>query len=271
MKYGFIGAGNMVSAIIKGMTIGTKSFNGSDIYVSSKSKNSAQNISKECGCNFCDSNSITASNSDILVLGVKPHIIEKVIPEIKDIIEKKNPVVISIAAGKTINYLEELLPEKTPIIRVMPNINSKIGASTTGICINKYVDAETKEIAINMFKTIGSVIELDESQFSIFSVIGGASVAFAYLYMDALAHAGVKAGMTKKQALEITAETVLGSAKMILEGNESPWNLIDQVCSPGGTTIEGISSLQENCFESTIVKAFDAVLAKDALLGQKKN
>lgn len=270
MKYGFIGAGNMVSAIIKGMTIGTKSFEGSDIYVSSKNGTSAQNLAKECGCNYCETNIEVASNCDILILGVKPHILETVFLEIKKVLQEKSPIIVSIAAGKTIDYLESFLKENSPVIRVMPNINSKIGASTTGICVNKYVSNDVKNDVIDVFKSVGSVVEVDESHFAIFSVIGGASVAFAYLYMDALAHAGLKAGMTKKQALEVTAETVLGSAKMILESGESPWNLIDQVCSPGGTTIEGICSLQDNNFEATIVKAFDAVLAKDTLLGQKK-
>ena len=121
-----------------------------------------------------------------------------------------------------------------------------------------------------MFSTIGSVIEISEEQFSIFSVIGGASVAFVYLYIDALSRAALKAGMPKKQALEITAQTVLGSAKMVLESGEHPWVLIDQVCSPGGTTIEGICSLEQNGFESTIVNAFDAVLQKDKWIGEKK-
>ena len=121
-----------------------------------------------------------------------------------------------------------------------------------------------------MFATIGTVLEIAEQQFSMFSVIGGASVAFAYLYIDALSRAALKAGMSKKQALEITAQTVLGSAKMILESGEHPWELIDQVCSPGGTTIEGVCALQENGFESTLVKAFDAVLQKDKWIARKQ-
>ncbi|HBF65306.1 MAG TPA: hypothetical protein DDW34_05620 [Clostridium sp.] len=152
----------------------------------------------------------------------------------------------------------------------MPNINAKIGASTTGLCVNSFVSPPQKHLVKEIFETIGTVAEIEESQFSIFSVIGGASVAFAYLYMDALAHAALKAGMPKKQALQLTAETVLGSAKMVLESGEAPWPLIDQVCSPGGTTIEGVTTLQGGGFESVLVKAFDAVLAKDKAIGEKK-
>ena len=121
-----------------------------------------------------------------------------------------------------------------------------------------------------MFQTIGTVAEVEESQVDVFSVIGGAAPAFAYLYIDALARAAVKAGMPKKQALEITAATVLGSAKMVLESGEHPWALVDQVCSPGGTTIEGVTALQANGFESTLCKAFDAVLEKDKKIAGKK-
>ncbi len=270
MNFGFIGAGNMVSAIVKGMTIGTKSYDGNCIYVTSKSGITAEELAKTCSAHFCKTASEVVAASDVLVLGVKPHVLAEILPNMKADIDKKKPLIISIAAGKTLEYIGSLLSERTPIVRVMPNINGKIGASTTGICKNDFVTAEQFQIAKEMFSTIGTVIEIAEQQFSVFSVIGGASVAFAYLYMDALSRAALKAGMTKKQALEITAETVLGSAKMVLESGEHPYALIDQVCSPGGTTIEGICSLQSNNFESTIISAFDAVLQKDKWIARKK-
>ncbi|WP_317855092.1 pyrroline-5-carboxylate reductase [Chakrabartyella piscis] len=270
MKFGFIGAGNMVGAIVKGMTIGTQSFKGSDIYVTSKGKVSAQNLAEVCGCHFCETSVDVVANSDVVILGVKPHILEQILPDLLPVFTEKKPIVVSIAAGKTLDYLASLLPAETKILRVMPNINAKIGASTSGICGNAFVTETETTLITNMFQTVGSVIPIDEAYFSQFMVIGGSSVAFVYLYMDALAHAGVKAGLSKKQALEIAAETVLGSAKMILESGEAPWQLIDQVCSPGGTTIEGVLELQANGFESTIAKAFDAVLAKDKLLGAPK-
>ena len=270
MKFGFIGAGNMAGAIIKGMTIGTKSYKGEDITVTSKTVTSAAKLAELCGANAVQTAAEVVAASDVLVLAVKPHVLATVVPPLKGEIAARKPLVISIAAGKTLDYLAELLPEGTPIIRVMPNINAKIGASTSGMCVNGYVTEEQKAIAREMFATIGTVAEIDEGQFGIFSVIGGASVAFAYIYMDALARAALKAGMPKKQALQITAETVLGSARMVLESGEAPWPLVDQVCSPGGTTIEGVTTLQANGFESTLVKAFDAVLEKDQKIGGKK-
>lgn len=270
MNFGFIGAGNMVSAIVKGMTIGTKSYEGSCIYITSKSGTSAQELAKITSANYCKNAQEVISFSDVLILGVKPHVLSEILPQLKKEIDEKKPLIISIAAGKTLEYLASFLQPETPIIRVMPNINAKIGASTTGICKNAFVTEKQLTTAKNIFSTIGSITEISEEQFSIFSVLGGASVAFAYLYIDALSRAALKAGMPKKQALEITSQTVLGSAKMILEGKEQPWSLIDQVCSPGGTTIEGICALEENGFESTLVKAFDAVLNKDKWIGEKK-
>ena len=126
----------------------------------------------------------------------------------------------------------------------MPNINAKVGCATSAFCTTETVSDEQKAIVKKLFSTVGAVTELSEKMFSIHSVIGGAAPAFAYLYIDALSRAAVKAGMPKKQALELTAQTVLGSAKMVLESGEHPWELIDQVCSPGGTTIEGVCSLE---------------------------
>ncbi|MEA5056650.1 MAG: pyrroline-5-carboxylate reductase [Anaerotignum propionicum] len=270
MKFGFIGAGNMVGAIVKGMTLGEGVFEGKNIYLSSKSVASAQTLAMECGANACQSSKEVIANSDVVILGVKPNVLSVLLPELKADFQEKKPLIVSIAAGKTLEYLADFFPEETPIVRVMPNINAKIGASTTGLCVNSFVSPPQKHLVKEIFETIGTVAEIEESQFSIFSVIGGASVAFAYLYMDALAHAALKAGMPKKQALQLTAETVLGSAKMVLESGEAPWPLIDQVCSPGGTTIEGVSALQGGGFESVLVKAFDAVLAKDKAIGEKK-
>lgn len=270
MNFGFIGAGNMVSAIVKGMTLGTGSYEGKNIFISSKSSSSAKKLAEECGANACASSKEVIQNSDVVILGVKPNVLPIILQELQKDFEVKKPLVVSIAAGKTLEYLGGYFSEKMAVVRVMPNINAKIGASTTGLCTNEFVSDQQRQLVRDIFSTIGTVAEIEESQFSIFSVIGGASVAFAYLYMDALAHAALKAGMPKKQALQLTAETVLGSAKMVLESCEAPWPLIDQVCSPGGTTIEGVIALQEGGFESTLVKAFDAVLAKDKAIGEKK-
>ena len=258
MKFGFIGAGNMAAAIIKGMTIGTKSYKGEDISVTSKTVTSAQKLADLCGAVALFSAADVVKESDVLVLAVKPHVLASVVPALKEEIAAKKPLVVSIAAGKTLDYLAELLPEGTPIVRVMPNINAKIGASTNGMCANAFVTEEQKKIVKGMFETIGTVIEVDEAHFGIFTVLAGSAPAFHYLYMDALARAAVKAGMPKKQALEIAAAAVAGSAKMVLESGKHPGELKDMVCSPGGTTIAAVHALEKGGFRGAVIDAVAA-------------
>ena len=269
MKFGFIGAGNMAGAIVKGM-MASGAYSGSDILLTSKTVTSAQKLAEDTGATALPTSQQVIAEADVLVLAVKPHVLPTLLPALQEEIAAKAPLVVSIAAGKTLPELAEMLPEGIPIVRVMPNINAAIGASTSGLCVNTRVTAEQKGLVRAMFETIGTVAEVTEEQFSIFTVLGGSAPAFAYLYMDALARAGVKAGMNKQQALQIVAETVLGSAKMVLESQDVPWALVDRVCSPGGTTIEGIATLQANGFESTIMKAFDAVLEKDLRMSRGK-
>ena len=144
MKFGFIGAGNMAAAIIKGMTIGTKSYKGEDISVTSKTVTSARTLAEVCGAVAVETAAEVVKNTDVLVLAVKPHVLAAVVPDLKEEIAAGKPLVVSIAAGKTLDYLASLLPEGTPIVRVMPNINAKIGAATSGMCVNEYVTEEQK-------------------------------------------------------------------------------------------------------------------------------
>ncbi|MDD3570344.1 MAG: pyrroline-5-carboxylate reductase [Lachnospiraceae bacterium] len=268
MKYAFIGAGNMASAIIKGMV--KSGINGSNITVFNTSKAKTDVLRAECGVDVAPSQKAVIDKVDVLILSVKPQVLDKIIETVKNDIGNRKPLIISIAVGKTIEYLETGLGADKAIVRVMPNINAKVLMSTSGYCPNSVVTEAQEKIVEGLFETVGTVTKIPEGMFSIFGVIAGSSPAFAYLYIDVLARAAQRAGMPKKQALEIAANTVLGSAKMVLESDEHPWALVDQVCSPGGTTIEGIYTLEENGFESTIVKAFDAVLAKDKAIQAKK-
>lgn len=261
MKFGFIGAGNMVSAIVRGMVQG--GYNGADIALTSKTIVSAEKLAKECGANAYATAKEVAEHCDILVLGVKPHIIQTVLPDLQETIAEKKITVVSIAAGKSLSYLAERLPKDTPVIRVMPNINGSIGKGTTGICQNEFVSENLLAEVQNIFEKIGSVFAVPEEQFGIFSVLAGAAPAFAYIYTDTLARAAVKAGMPKPLALAIAADALKGSGEMLLATEESPWALVDKVCSPGGTTIEGVTALSEYGFMNSITKAFDAVLEKD--------
>lgn len=261
MNFGFIGAGNMAGAIIKGMI---KS-NVSEENIFAYDVN--ENVFKCLGnINKVSTIKNLFETCETIVLAVKPNILATVLDEIKNY-DISNKLIISIAAGKDLTFLTSYL-EKTAVIRVMPNINAKVLCATSGYCYNEFVNGSHKETVEEMFSSIGTIIEIEEKFFSIFGVLAGSSPAFAYLYIDSLARAAQKAGMSRKDALKITAQTVLGSAKMILEDDTHPIDLVDQVCSPAGTTIEGIASLKSDNFESAIINAFDKTLEKDSIIAK---
>ncbi len=263
MNYAFIGLGNMASAIIKGMAHSNQ-FSTDKIYGYDIMDEKAQTLT-EFGLIACDSIE-KAVGADVVVLAVKPQVLPQVLTVLKNSIFKQ-PLIISIAAGKEIEYFERQLGE-LPIVRVMPNINAAVGAATSAYTGNKFATSEHKQLVERLFATVGTITELPEHLFGVFGAVAGASPAFAYMYIDALARVAVAGGMSKQQALDIAASTVFGSAKMILASSEHPWSLIDKVCSPGGTTIEGILSLQSDGFEDAVHRAIAAVIEKDKKLRQ---
>ena len=189
-----------------------------------------------------------------------------VLPQIKDSVQRNETAIISIGAGKTLNYITSFFEDYTPVVRVMPNINAKVGASMSAVCGNENVNDDLLNFTKELCKSFGDVIELPESQFSIFGVIAGCSPAYAFMFIDSMARGAVLNGMTKEQALKISAQAVLGSAKMMLESEENPWALINSVCSPGGTTIEGIATLQNEKFDKAVMDAVQASYEKDKKL-----
>ncbi len=261
MNYGFIGLGNMATAIIKGMATSQK-FDTKNIYGMNRSYEKTDTLVQQYGIQGCTTIEDLMKASDVVVLAVKPQVLPSILPTVRACLRKEQ-IVISVAAGKTLAYLQENLNQHPSIFRVMPNINAVVGASTSCYSTPATTSKAHKQLVEEMFETIGTIIELPENLFSIFTTIGCASPAFTYLYIDSLARAAVREGMPKEMALEIAASSVLGSAKMILASNEHPMALVDQVCSPGGTTIQGITSLQANRFEGVIHDAVTAVTQKD--------
>ena len=262
---GFIGTGNMASAIIRGLVSGGK-YKGADIAVFDICREKAEAFAKELSLTCLDSAKEIASVCDEVVLAVKPDVFPALLSEIGEQLKEKDPLVISIAAGKTTEFIASLLPYTPRLIRVMPNINAKVQAAVSAYCGNERATDADKSYVSDFCNAFGRGIEIAEKNFSIYSAIGGCSPAFAFMFIDSLARAAVKNGMTKAQALEAAAQAVLGSAKLILESDDHPWKLVDAVCSPGGTTIEGVCALQENGFEAAVEKAVEASYNKDKRL-----
>lgn len=259
---GFIGAGNMATAIIKGV-ISSNFLPANEIVIYDISSNRCNELSKELGVNIAESASDVVTQSSQIVLAVKPNVLAAVLDDLKEFADNK--LFISIAAGKSLAFIEEHLG-KAKIVRVMPNINAVVGEAISAFCANDKVEDDDKAFAEKLLCSFGEAVELAEDKFSIYSAIGGCSPAYAYMFIDSMARAAVKNGMTKADALKVSAQAVLGSAKMILESGEHPWSLVDKVCSPGGTTIEGVAALEENAFQSTVTKAIEAAYNKDKRL-----
>ncbi len=265
MKFGFIGSGNMASAIIKGAVL-SGNFESNDIMSYDVDLEKPEKLSDSLGISAERDVNVMIEKSDAVILAVKPNVFSTLLPSVSEALSKRQPLIISIAAGKTIEFISSLLTFDAAIIRVMPNINATVGEAMSAYCFNSKVTDEQKSFAEKLCGSFGNVMCLPESSFPLFGVIAGCAPAYAYLFIDSLARAGVKNGMNKKDALKIAAQTVLGSAKMVLECNEHPWELIDRVCSPGGTTIEGVSSLLSDGFESAVMSSVDAALDKDKKL-----
>lgn len=265
MAIGFIGCGNMASAIINGI-IKSGVFEAEEINVFDIFNPATDTLKEKYNINILGSEADVVKESDTVILAVKPNVLTDVLNKINNALLEKECLVISIAAGKTTDFIREQLTHDNKIIRVMPNINATVGEAICAYTANSIADDKDKLEAEKIFSAVGKVIYLDEKYFPLFGVIGGCAPAFAYMFIDSLARAAVENGMKKDVALNIAAQTVLGSAKMILESSEHPWSLIDKVCSPGGTTIEGVMSLQADGFEASVHNAVNKALDKDSKL-----
>lgn len=265
MSIGFIGCGNMASAIICGI-IDNKAVKADEVNVFDVYAPATDSIKAKYNINVFDSEEEIVKNSDTVVLAVKPNILSSVLKKIDGALGNKDTLIISIAAGKSTEFIANELTHDNRIIRVMPNINAKVSEAICAYTANAKATDDDKKLTEKIFSAVGKIIYLEENYFPLFGVLGGCTPALAYMFIDELARAGVKHGMKKDIALKVAAQAVLGSAKMILESDDHPYDLIDKVCSPGGTTIEAVTSLQESRFNSAIHKAVDKAVEKDSKL-----
>ncbi len=257
--FGFIGMGNMGSAMLKGAS---NVFSKEDIVFSEANKEKMHSFSKEIGVECVESNTQCVEASKYVILAVKPQYMQEVLDEIKDRITSEQ-VVISIAAGKTLAYFAENLPDYVRVIRAMPNTPALVNEGMTGICYDhdKFSDEEIATVN-KFFNSFGKVVTVDENMMDAVVCASGSSPAYVYMFIEALADSVVKYGIKRDMAYELVAQTVLGSAKMVLETKEHPGLLKDKVCSPGGTTIAGVAALEECGFRNAVIKATDKCYEK---------
>ncbi|MCM1287203.1 MAG: pyrroline-5-carboxylate reductase [Clostridium sp.] len=261
MKYkvGFIGCGNMASAIIGGLKKNAE-IAGSEIIVADALEAALEKAKSQLGVDTGD-NKIVAAASEILFLSVKPQYYEVVINEIKDSIPA-NQVIITIAPGKTLAWLGERLGFDKKIIRTMPNTPALVGEGITGVCKNENVTEDEFAYAMSLLSSFGMAEAIDEQLMDVCVSVSGSSPAYVFMFIEAMADAAVADGMPRASAYKFAAQAVLGSAKMVLETGKHPGELKDMVCSPAGTTIEAVRVLEEKGFRSAVIEAMKACTKK---------
>jgi pyrroline-5-carboxylate reductase len=260
MKIGFIGLGNMAGAMIGGL-IKNKTFKKEEIIGTDISKEVEEKVKAETGIEIGDSNKETARKAHIIVLSVKPQYYEDVIGEIRFSVREEQ-MIITIAPGKTIEWLEGQFKKQIKIVRCMPNTPALIGEGCTGVCCNKFVTESEKERVIQLFHSFGKAYEVEERLMDAVVGVSGSSPAYVFLFIEAMADAAVKGGMPRQMAYEFAAQAVIGSAKMIAKTKKHPGELKDMVCSPAGTTIEAVRVLEERGFRSAVIEAVGACIEK---------
>ena len=254
-KIGFIGCGNMGKAML-GSIVKSDNIILENIMVSTNSKTSAQSISLEFGVKASTNNIEVAKNSDIIFLAVKPYFFKEVIEEVKESI-KEDAIVISIAAGITIDQIEQWFNKRVKVVRTMPNTPALVGEGMSAICPNKNITEEELKYVGELYNLFGKYELLEEKDFHAFIALCGSSPAYVFMFIEAMADAGVKLGIPRAKAYKLAEQSILGSAKLALETGKHPGVLKDEVCSPGGTTIEAVNDLEKNGFSSTVISAIE--------------
>lgn len=266
MKLGFIGAGNMGGAILKGYANAAQE-KGDIIYVYNRTRSTRETLAEEfAAVNACDSAQELVEKSDVILLGIKPKDFADFLPGIADVCTD-DKVFVSMAAGISISFIEEFLGSSQQVIRIMPNTPAQVGEAMTAVCRNGNVSDDVMDAMLDVFRAIGKAEEVDEDLIHCVIGVSGSSPAYTYMFIDALIQAAVENGMSEQKARIFAAQAVMGAAKMVLDNEDiTPEQLWSNVCSPGGTTIEAVNTFFENGFQSKIKEGFQAAVDKSIML-----
>jgi pyrroline-5-carboxylate reductase len=257
VKIGIIGGGNMARAIVLGLLANkTKAETIMVSDISEKKLNEFRRYGVKTG-----TNEQVIKFSDTVIFAVKPNVFDIILHECVG----ADKLFVSIAAGMSVDYIKSFLGEDARVARVMPNTPALVGAGMTAVC-GDTVSYKDLEIVKGIFETIGEVIVTEEKNMDAVCGVSGSGPAYAYTLIEAMADGGVLKGLPRQDAIKLAAQTVFGAAKMALETDTHPAQLRDAVCSPGGTTIEGVAALEKNGFRSAVISAVDAACEKSKLL-----
>lgn len=253
MKLGFIGTGNMAGAIMGGI-IKNHIFAPDEIIGADISEAGRSRVEKNYGIHVTSDNREAAEKAEVLILSVKPQYYEEAISEIKDCI-REDQIIITIAPGKTLEWLEEKFGKAVKIVRTMPNTPALVGEGMTAACANAYITEEEKAYVLKILSSFGKVEFVPEHLIDAVVAVSGSSPAYVFMMIEAMADAAVAEGMPRQQAYQFAAQAVYGSAKMVMDTGKHPGELKDMVCSPAGTTIEAVRVLEERGFRSALIEA----------------
>jgi len=252
IRLGVIGSGKIGEALINGI-ISSKKITRQDICSSDKKEDRRGYISKEYSIDCFENNVDVVTRSDVIILAIKPNEVKKVVTEISKALTKKH-LLITIAAGVTINYISKNLKKNVPIIRGMPNTPVLVKEGMTVLTTSNGTD-EHLALAKEIFESVGKVVVLEEKYLDIVTGLSGSGPAYIFMVIESLAESGVKLGIPREISNLLAAQTTLGAAKMVLETGEHPALLRDMVTTPGGVTIDGIIQLEEGKLRTSIINA----------------
>ena len=266
-KIGFIGAGNMAGAIIGGI-IKSNLVESQNVIASAKTMTNLNKLKDEYNINVTLDAREVVKNSDIVFIAVKPNVYDSVLEEVKELITE-DKIIVTIAAGKTIESVENIIGCDKKVVRTMPNTPALVNEGMTALCPNKNINDDELNEIVSIFNSFGKCEIVKEGLIDAVIGVSGSSPAYVFMFIEALADGAVKAGMQREQAYKFAAQSVMGSAKMVLESEKHPGELKDMVCSPGGTTIEAVAVLEENNMRASIIKAVTAAVDKSKEMSNK--
>ena len=261
MKYGFIGCGNMGGAIARAVSRSTK-----DSLITDRS-GKARVLAEELGIGY-SGNADIAQQCDRIFLAVKPHMMAEALAPLQEILARRKPLLITMAAGLEIRQIQQMAGCSLPIIRIMPNTPAMIGKGLTQYCRNDLVSQEVLDDFLEDMKYSGRMDALEERLIDAASALSGCGPAYMYLFMEALADGAVACGIPRAKAMEYAAATMVGAAEMVLSTGKHPGALKDAVCSPGGSTIAGVRALEQHGFRSAGMECVIAAYERSRQLGK---
>lgn len=260
MKIGFIGCGNMGQAMMAGMIDSGKVL-AKDIIVYDKTLEAQVNVQKKYNVSIAENNIEVAMISDVIFLAVKPQFYEDVLTEIRNALWE-HKILVSIAPGKTLAWMEQVLNKPAKIVRTMPNTPCLVKEGMMGICANAQVEQDELALVCKLCSGFSKTEIVPENLMDVVTAVSGSSPAYVFMFIEAMADAAVEGGMPRKQAYTFAAQAVLGSAQMVLETGKHPGELKDMVCSPGGTTIQAVHVLEKEGMRAAVMDAMKACIDK---------